>query len=171
MKNKEFPVQVVTRTALLFALTLVVQSLGLPNAITGPLVNFMLVISTLLVGTTGGILIGSFTPWVALAFGILPTLLAPAIPFIMLGNTLLCLMTGLSTQRSQYWKSGAILLGGVLKFLVIASATSIVLTLPAPVTQALMLPQLINAIIGGILAVSVSQSVLRATQVGRCSQN
>ena len=85
------PLKRLTRIALLLALTLAVQSLRLPTPVTGPLVNFMLIFSTALVGPAGGALIGSITPGAALLLGVIPPLLAPAIRFIMTGTALFCL--------------------------------------------------------------------------------
>ena len=53
------PVRMITRTALLLALTVAVQALSLPPVITGPLVNFMLVVASLAVGAAGGVMIGA----------------------------------------------------------------------------------------------------------------
>ena len=54
--------QMITRTALLLALTVAVQALSLPPVITSPLVNFMLVVASLAVGAAGGVMIGALTP-------------------------------------------------------------------------------------------------------------
>jgi hypothetical protein len=161
MKVKQLPTQVITRTALLLALTLAIQAFRLQPVMTGPLVNFMLILSTLLVGKAGGIFIGSVTPWIALATGILPTPLAPAVPFIMLGNALLCLVTGMAIKGSTYLRVTTIVIGSILKFFVIAGAATYVLSLPATLTQVLTFPQLTNAIIGGLLAISTWQAIYK----------
>ncbi len=154
---KKITANLMTRTALLLALTMVVQSLRLQATITGPLVNFMLIFSTLLVGTFGGVFIGSVTPWIALTVGILNAALAPAVPFIMLGNAVFCLLTGLAANKSGYVQFITIIAGSALKFGVIAGAAAYILNLPAPITQVLMFPQLINALIGGLIAAKAVQ--------------
>jgi len=87
--------KIFTRTAILLALTLAFQMLKLPQPMTGPAVNAMLFISTAAVGIWGGVIIGALTPWIAFINGILNPVLAPAIPFIMLGNAVLCIVFGL----------------------------------------------------------------------------
>ena len=91
----------VSRTAVIFALTLVIQMLGLPQLITGPLVNAFLLLATMFVGVSSGIIIGLFTPWVAFSRGILPAPLGPMIPFIMLGNATFVIVFFLITQRRE----------------------------------------------------------------------
>lgn len=150
------PVRMITRTALLLALTVAVQALSLPPVITGPLVNFMLVVASLAVGAAGGVMIGALTPWIALAVGILPPPLAPAVPFIMAGNAVLCLLVGLFASRSNLFRFLGVAAGSVLKFVVIAWAASYVLTLPEPMVHTLMLPQLTNALLGGLPAVVIA---------------
>ena len=83
---KPINVKWLARTAILLALTLAFQMIGLPQPVTGPAVNAMLLISGTYVGALGGIIIGLLTPLIAFARGILPPPLAPMIPFIMLGN-------------------------------------------------------------------------------------
>ncbi|HHX77422.1 MAG TPA: ECF transporter S component [Firmicutes bacterium] len=162
---KKMTVNFMTRTALLLALTMVVQSLRLQPTITGPLVNFMLIFSTLLVGTAGGVFIGSITPWIALTVGILNPVLAPAVPFIMLGNAVFCLLAGLAANKNSYLQFIAIIGGAVLKFGVIAGAAAFILKLPEPVTQVLMFPQLTNALIGGLVAAKSVQVLKERTRL------
>ncbi|EEG77280.1 hypothetical protein [Dethiobacter alkaliphilus] len=168
MKNSKLTTQILTRTAMLLALTLAFQALGLPTVITGPMVNFMLVLSVILVGTGGGVFIGTITPWIALLVGILPAPLAPAVPFIMAGNAILCLTVGVLSQSTAMRVLGVIL-GSLLKFAVIGGAASYVLTLPAPMAQMLTFPQLTNALLGGLLAVSMASAIQWAVSAGNHS--
>ncbi len=161
MNTPKFSTRIMTRTALLLGLTLAIQALRLQPVITGPLVNFMLVLSTLLVGQAAGVFIGFVTPFIALSVGILPAPLAPAIPFIMLGNALLCLAAGFAINRSINLKLAAVVLGAFIKFAVIAGAVSYALSLPPQLAKALMLPQLFTALIGGLLAVVSWQAIAR----------
>jgi hypothetical protein len=85
-------VRQITRTALLLALAVAFQGLKLGQFFTGPLVNAVLYISAFEVGWPSGVIIGAITPLIALLVGILKPVLAPAIPFIMLGNALLVLV-------------------------------------------------------------------------------
>lgn len=89
------------RTALLFALTLVIQMLGLPQFFTGPLVNAFLLLAALLNGIWSGVIIGLFTPWIAFARGILAPPLGPMIPFIMAGNAILVIVFSLVAGKRK----------------------------------------------------------------------
>jgi uncharacterized membrane protein len=66
MQKNKISTRTLTRTALLLALTIAIQYLALPAPVTGPMVNFMLALSVLLVGTAAGVFVGSVTPWIAL---------------------------------------------------------------------------------------------------------
>lgn len=157
MKSSFFSLKILTRTALLLALTLVLQGFRFPAFITGPLVNFMLIISTIIVGTGSGVIIGLITPWIALLAGILPGPLAPAIPFIMIGNGVFCLLFGLLHRDNWRYSVLGVSVGALAKFLIIAGAAQFVLSLPGPITQVLLFPQLVNALIGGFIALGVGR--------------
>jgi hypothetical protein len=164
--NRSLSVQMLTRTALFLGLTLAVQAFRFPPLITGPLVNFMLIMSVMLLGTTSGMLISFVTPWVALAVGILPSPLATAVPFIMAGNMLYCLMVGVF-PRTAGLRSLGVVLGSVVKFAVIGGAATYVLALPVPIAQMMVVPQLISALSGGLLAVSLSFTVRWVVSIPR----
>ncbi|MEW5784182.1 MAG: ECF transporter S component [Bacillota bacterium] len=149
-------IRLITRTGLLLAMTLAIQSLRLPPPVTGPLVNLILILSTALVGAAGGVGLGLITPWAALLLGILSPLLAPAVPFIMAGNALYCSCYGLLKDRGVFWPLLGLAAGSLGKFLVIAGAVHYLLNLPAAAAQALLLPQLFNALLGGAAALPVA---------------
>ncbi len=165
--QKRFSVQQLTRLALLLALTLSVQYLRLPTPVTGPLVNLMLIVSTAVIGTAGGATVGLLTPWAALLLGIIPPVLAPAIPFIMSGNALYCFSYGMLTGKVKGGSWTGIVLGSVLKFAVIAGPVRYLLPLPPPAAAALLLPQLINALAGGAVALPVVHYLRRILLSGR----
>lgn len=157
-------VRQLTRVALLLALTLSVQYLRLPTPVTGPLVNLMLILSTAVIGTAGGVGIGLLTPWAALLLGIIPPVLAPAIPFIMTGNAVYCFCYGSLAEKTKGGPWIGIILGAVLKFAVIAGAARYLLALPSPAAEALLLPQLLNALIGGAVALPIAHYLQRILQ-------
>lgn len=159
--RERFSVRQLTRIALLLALTLAVQLLRLPAPVTGPLVNLMLILSTALAGTAGGAGVGLLTPWTALLLGIIPPILAPAIPFIMAGNAIYCLSYGALEGKIKGGSILGVALGAVLKFAVIAGAARYLLTLPPAVSGALLLPQLINAAVGGGAALPIAHRLRR----------
>lgn len=150
-----------TRTALFLALTLALQGLRLPTFFTGPAVNLFLALATLWVGTGSGVFIGLLTPWAALLLGILPAPLAPAIPFIMFGNAAYTFLIGIFNRYTPFTvgRLAGVAAGAIAKFLVIAGAVTYVLTLPPPIAGALLLPQLYNALLGGVAAAIIGISL------------
>ncbi|MCK4259595.1 MAG: ECF transporter S component [Halanaerobiales bacterium] len=146
----KFEVRYLTRTALLLALTMGIQLMSLPQPVTGPVVNLILYLSVLLVGMSSGLVIGAVTPWIALTVGILPPPLAPMIPFIIAGNMSLVIVFGLLRKFNVYV---GIIAASVLKFLILASGVRFFIQVPPVVAKAMQIPQLITALVGGILAV------------------
>jgi hypothetical protein len=145
------------RTALLFALTLVIQMLGLPQFSTGPLVNAFLLLAALLNGIWSGVIIGLFTPWIAFARGILAPPLGPMIPFIMAGNAILVIVFSLVAGKRENLRREitGIILGSFLKYLLLSQAVAWVVQVPPPVAKAMQTPQLFTALAGGAIALIV----------------
>jgi len=145
-------IKIITRTALLLALTVAFQSIKLGQFFTGPLVNAVLLISACAVGWPAGMFIGAVTPWIALLVGILQPVLAPAVPFIMIGNALLVIVFSFLKPLNSYV---AVLASSISKFGILYIATRFLLHLNTAVSSALQLPQLITALVGGFLALIV----------------
>lgn len=153
-----------TRLVLLIAIALIIELIGLPQLFTGPLVNFMLVLTTLITGVTGGIALGCITPLVALIRGQLPPVLAPFVPFILTGNALYVLLLGAFCASHcglplRSWRAWlGILTGATAKFIWLFLAARWLMpllladTLPQAFVAMMTLPQLITALTGGILA-------------------
>lgn len=152
MRKLNGKIKLITRTALLLALTIAFQSLKFGQFFTGPLVNAVLLISAYTVGWPSGVIIGAATPWIALLVGILKAALAPAIPFIMLGNALLVIVFYFLKPLNSYL---AVLVSAFIKFGVLYIATMYILHLNPAVSSALQFPQLITAMVGGFLALIV----------------
>lgn len=155
----------VSRTAVLFALTLVIQLLGLPQFITGPLVNAFLLLATMMVGVSSGMVIGLFTPWVAFSRGILPAPMGPMIPFfIMLGNVTLVIVFFLITTRRENnigFLGLGIFIGSIAKYLVLSQSVAFLVSVPPPVAKMMQFPQLITALVGGVIAIVIKQALGR----------
>lgn len=157
----------ITTTAILFALVLVVQMLGFPQMVTGPLVNAMLLLATAFAGVGSGILIGLFTPWVALLRGILPAPLGPVVPFIMLGNGALVVVFGLFGRKKVFvLEVLGIVLGAVVKYLILSQAVRFLAGIPPQVARMMQVPQLITALLGGALALALSRAIQRGRSGG-----
>ncbi|MDD4607095.1 MAG: iron hydrogenase [Patescibacteria group bacterium] len=125
------------------------------QTVTGPLVNAILFIATIMLGVPSAMLIALIPSVIALSVGLLPAILAPAIPFIMLSNVLLVLIFN-SLKNNNYWLG--IISASLIKFgfLFISSHFIIKTLVQIPVAQKvsamLSYPQLFTALIGGMLA-------------------
>lgn len=154
-----------TRAALLLALALVFQSIKLGQFVTGPAVNAVLFIATVMLGPWGAAGIGLLTPFTAFFLGVIKPVLAPAIPFIMLGNVVLALAFGYGRRGNPYLAGvGA----SVLKFAALAGGVSYLVPLlfradlPGPVIVALTWPQLLTALGGALVAFLVLEALTAA---------
>ncbi|QSZ27729.1 ECF transporter S component [Aceticella autotrophica] len=152
-KNSSKPItntQFITRTAVLLAITIIIQFIKMPQLITGSLVNTMLIIAAGLVGMWSGITIGLLTPIIAFAVGIMGFPIM--IPFIMIGNALYVLLYSLIKNKIV-----SMIIGSIVKFLWLSISVKYLLNLfnvkvPLKIVQAFTLPQLITALTGGIIA-------------------
>lgn len=123
--------------------------------ITGSIVNATLFISAILLGPSAGILVGLIPSVIALSVGLLPPVLAPMIPFIMIGNTILVL-TFSALKDKDYWLG--VFISSVLKFVFLYGTSSIVINLlfkkevASQVALMMNWPQLLTAVVGGISA-------------------
>ncbi len=153
-----------TRAAILLALALAVQSLRLGQYITGPIINAVLLSGAVLIGPWGAVAVGLLTPLTAYLLGQLNPVLAPAIPFIMAGNAVLALMFGYGRRTNVYL---AVIAAAVVKYLVLAGAVRYIVQLPPKVAVALQVPQLITALLGGVVALLVLEALAAAKLVDR----
>lgn len=140
------------RTALLLAFTIALQMVGLPQPVTGPAVNAMLLLASCLVSPAAGVVVGMFTPVIALYRGILPPPLAPMVPFISLGNVVFVMAFSWLHRRQKF---AAVLLASTAKFLVLSAAVRTLVSVPEPIAYAMGVPQLVTALAGGTMAVIV----------------
>jgi len=173
----------ITRTAVLIALTVALQALTLQlqnQFITGSIVNLMLVISVMTCGLSTGLTVSIFTP-------ILPTLLGfgpmlPIVPFIAAGNMALVTMWYLIGNReivnTYIAYIIALVAGAVAKFLVlyfgvVQIAIPYILGLPEGSPPAIAMsfmfsyPQLITAATGGVCAIILLPTLLKAVKQRR----
>jgi hypothetical protein len=140
------------------ALTLVIQMMGMPQYATGPLVNAMLYVASVFVGIWGGVAIGLITPIIAFWRGILPPPLGPMIPYIAIGNAVLVIVYGFVAKHNKY---AAVAAASVIKYLVLASAVRFVVAVPPKIAQMMQVPQLITALAGGVIAILLSEILIR----------
>jgi len=153
----------IARLSLLIAVTLSIQTLGLPQPVTGPLINTLLFLTSAFLGIPAGITLGLITPVVALIRGQLPIILAPMVPFIVLGNASLVLIYSLvdwilcAHTQKQWVLLVPITCASTGKFLLLLLSVRIVVPLiighrlPRHFELMMTLPQLLTALIGGII--------------------
>lgn len=151
-------VRYITRTGVLLAIALAVQFIKLPQPVTGPVVNAILLLAAIYVGVSGGIIIGLFTPVAAFMVGILPPPMAPLIPVIMAANMVLVVVFNWAGRYNKYF--GA-LVAAAAKFLTFYLSLNYVLVflgiiLPPALVAAFGLPQLLTAMIGGFAAALIA---------------
>jgi len=153
-----------TRLVFLISISVAVEMIGLPQPLTGPFINFMLILTALLISTLAGVALSCITPLLAVLRGQLPAPLAPMVPFIILANVLFVVLFnfvyGKNAQSNfALWRSSfAVGLAALCKFLVLYMSARFVLPLllgkqlPAALVSVMAFPQLITAIIGATLA-------------------
>lgn len=159
--KRDFTVSYIVRTGVLLALTLMFQIgfNGLGQGVVGPLVNFSLLISVVLVGTIPAIIIGCLTPLIAFMVGIMP--LFPLVPFIMIGNSILVIIFHIGRKKiSKMGDYIGLVIAAFGKFIFLAISVRYLVGLfipkvPGKLVTALTLPQLYTALIGGILTLIV----------------
>ena len=142
-----------------------IEALGLPQLFTGPLVNMMLILTSLTVAPVAGIALGVITPMVAALRGQLPGFLLFMMPFIILANAAFVFVFSLLRR----WRRAAnvllsfsawlgLLCGALVKFLVLYYATRLALPLlvganvPEKLIAMMSLPQFFTALAGGAFA-------------------
>ncbi|MDD4624771.1 MAG: iron hydrogenase [Candidatus Paceibacterota bacterium] len=132
--------------------------------VTGPMVNAVLFLSAVLSGSTGAMLIAMVPSVIALSTGLLPAVMAPAVPFIMLGNGIL-IAAFLSLQKKNFWI--AAISAGFLKFVFLFGSSRIIAGLivkkQTAFAAAAMLgfPQLVTALAGAVLAYGILKFLKR----------
>jgi hypothetical protein len=145
---------VLSEFAVLIGVATIAPLLG-QQAISGPIVNATLFISTMFLGIRAGILIGLLPSIIALSAGLLPLALTPMIPFIMIGNVILVLSFDF-LKNKNYWLR--VITASALKFIFLFSTSSIVINLILKteianrVAVIMSWPQFLTAIAGGTIA-------------------
>jgi len=109
-------------------------------------------------------MVGLIPSVIALSFGLFPAILAPMVPFIMISNALLVIVFGL-VQKKNYWLG--IVSASLLKFIFLFATSSVVIGLltkkeiAAKVAGIMSWPQLLTALVGGIIAWLVIRTIKR----------
>ena len=139
----------------LLSIGTILPSLIHSQFVTGPIINAVLFLSTFLLGPFEAVLIGIIPSTVALSSGLLPLPLAPMVPFIMIGNVILIGTFHYTRSKSFV---GAVILSSILKFAFLFSIVTLLMNtmlqeaLVAKLSIMMSWPQLITALIGGLIA-------------------
>ncbi|MFH1744982.1 MAG: hypothetical protein ABH881_02315 [bacterium] len=133
--------------------------------ITGPIVNAILILLLFLVGARSALLVCLIPSIMALSSGLLPAILAPAVPFIMMGNVILVLTVEFVYNyfKSASWRTTlgfatGVIAGAGLKFLFLFYSVNVISgllikqELAVKVAQMMSWPQFATACIGGVIA-------------------
>jgi hypothetical protein len=132
--------------------------------VTGPIVNAILIIVLMIIGIRSALVLCLVPSLMALAGGLLPAILAPAVPFIMLGNVIFVLTVDrfynyTKNAQTGYWL-GVIAAAG-LKFLFLLFSVNFITALlfrqelAAKIVQMMSWPQFATALAGGLIAWAV----------------
>ncbi|MEI6835547.1 MAG: iron hydrogenase [Candidatus Falkowbacteria bacterium] len=130
--------------------------------LTGSLVNATLFIAAATLGLGAAVLISFLPSLFALLTGTLPLALAPLLPFIMLSNILLVLSFTAFSKSNFWWR---ISLAATLKFVFLYLVSSLAVkllfggALIGVATIMLSWPQLLTALLGGVLAFVVLKNL------------
>jgi hypothetical protein len=143
--------------ALLLGVSVAAPALGLPQLFTGTLVNGALLTAVTLLGPRAAVAIGVLPSLFAVLSGQLPAPLAPLVPLIVLGNTLLVVV--FHVMRRRGWWLGTVA-AAVVKSCWLFGTTGLLvgstdlLAAPAAGLALAMMgwPQLVTALCGGALA-------------------
>lgn len=122
---------------------------------TGIVVNAALILTVALLGVKEGLLVGILPSSIALATGLLPPVLAPMVPFVILGNTILVISFGY-LKNINFWAGTVV--GSILKFAFLYGMSFVVIgllvnkSIAGNISAMMSWPQLITAIGGSIVA-------------------
>lgn len=138
--------------------------------LTGPIVNAILIISLFLIGIRSAMVLAVIPSLMALAGGLLPAVLAPAVPFIMISNMIFVLAIDFIYSRSVNTNKGywvGVVIGSLLKFSFLFLSVNFIAKLLIKqelvfkVAQMMSWPQLATALLGGVMAWAVLKGLKR----------
>ncbi|HWQ29953.1 MAG TPA: ECF transporter S component [Negativicutes bacterium] len=157
MKGK---LNLLTKASVLLAIAVVFQLTKMGQYVTGTGINAVLVTAVGTCGLPWAVAIGFMTPVLAVLLGIQPAATMILVPFIIAGNILYA-----STFRvlNKYNALVGVVAAAAAKFLLLYTAANIIITkLPPPIKLAFSFPQLITALAGGILAITIMKALKRS---------
>ena len=169
----------ITRTAVMIAILVMIQFItkSFGQYVTGSLVNLVLAVAALTIGLWEGIIVAAVSPFFAFMFGIGPAFIQ-IVPFVALGNAVLVVVLWLFAGREKEFTSKSLIKGyagavaaSAAKFLTLWVGVTKISFLLIPgikeaqiekMTAMFTWPQLVTALIGTIVAMSVVPQIKRA---------
>jgi len=129
--------------------------------ITGPIINAIFVLALFLTGIRSALIICLIPSLMAMSGGLFPVILAPAVPFIMVGNAIFVLTIDWFYNKAKdsnqgYWLG--IVFGAALKFVWLFLSVSFISRLlikqelAVKVAEMMSWPQFATAVMGGMIA-------------------
>lgn len=134
------------------------------QGITGSIVNATLFIATIMLGYRSAIAVGLIPSLIALMSGTLPAVLAPMVPFIIASNAILILVFEV-VRKKNYWFG--ITLASFCKFIFLWGSSSLLISflykgqIAKIILSIMSYPQLITALVGGIIAYIFLKSIAK----------
>ena len=163
----------ITETAVLLALLVGLQFVtkAMGQFVTGSCVNLVLGVAVLTAGLWSGVTVAVLSPFCAFLVGIGPAFL-PIVPMVAVGNTVLVVLLHLLCRDRKPMAYVGMAVAAVAKFvalwLLIVVVVLPMLGLPekqqAVLSASFTWPQLVTALIGGVLAVSIAPTIRKALQ-------
>lgn len=128
--------------------------------LTGPIINAIFILALFLVGIRAALVLALIPSLMALSGGLLPPVLAPAVPFIMISNVIFILAIDrfCNYKGNQIGYLLGVVVGGLFKFLFLYASINIISQLlikkelAVKVAQMMSWPQFATAVIGGMIA-------------------
>jgi len=128
---------------------------------TGPIINAIFVLTLFLVGIRSALVICLVPSLMALSGGLIPAILAPVVPFVMIGNAIYVLVIdrlyeSVKDSNRGYWLG--IIFGALIKFLFLFFSINFITRLllkkelATAVAQMMSWPQFATAAMGGMIA-------------------
>ncbi|MFA5431789.1 MAG: iron hydrogenase [Candidatus Paceibacterota bacterium] len=151
--NKKIALSLVQFSVLL--LLVVFAPLINNQLITGTIVNASLLMAVVLLGMRGAVLLCFLPSIISLSFGLLSMVMAPMVPFIILGNIILVHAFNLLRERNFFL---GLITAALLKFSFLFLISNFVISLfikqsvADKIVVMMSYPQLLTALMGGVIA-------------------
>ena len=140
-----------------FVLLLIVSFAPLINnqILTGTIVNASLLIAVALLGMRGAVLLCFLPSIISLSFGLLPIVMAPMVPFIIMGNIGLVYIFNLLRKNNFFL---GLIPAALIKFSFLFLVSNFIISffikqaVADKIAVMMSYPQLITALMGGVIA-------------------